>query len=117
MSDLRDEKFEPVDFQKIKLARELEQEIGGIFGIERRDIEKAVDRLWAGEIRYPETNSTQILTDPVKRAIQALDLLESAARDAADNPESAACIKELLPFYSKRIEKLISGSQDNDFFT
>ena len=108
MSNIKEDKSGPVDLQKKKLARDLENQIGGIFGIEREDIEKAIDRLWSGEIPCSNSETDRInLSDPLKRVIQALDLLESAVSEAGEDPATVSCIRELIPFYVNRIESLL----------
>lgn len=93
---------ELIDLQRRKLARELEREFAGLFGIDVRDVEKALERMGtdAAETRLPA---------PVERCVRLLEAVQEIARDAAeqDDERSLHTILELLDNYRKRLGKLL----------
>lgn len=101
---------ELVDLQRRRLARELENELGGLFGIEARDIEAAIARVWqaidSGEFkeRYGEPK----LPPRLRRALTLLDSLYAEALQAQQEGDAAALrqMAQLLQSYSARLERL-----------
>lgn len=93
---------ELIDLQTRKLARELEREFGGLFGIDYRDVEKALARLNSGtsEIRLPPA---------VERCVRLLDAIQETARETQQQGDerSLHVILELLENYSMRLKKLL----------
>ena len=95
---------EPLDFQRMKMVLELEKELEGLFGIDRRDIEGALDRLFAGEISIADRTGSN-LPESVQVAIRCLDALEAVARRCLEDErkEEFESILELMDHYRKKI--------------
>ncbi len=91
----------PADLNLRRLARDLEQELGGLFGINYRDVEKALERLRAGR-----TEARMAL--PVESAVRLLEALLEIARETAerDDKSSFDAILELVENYRKRLHRL-----------
>ena len=72
---------EPIDLQKRRLARELEAELGGLFGIELPDIEEAIGRLYDdfASGSYDEFKRMRRLPEPLQRVIQNLESVYAIA--------------------------------------
>lgn len=94
---------ELIDLQKRKMARELEREFAGLFGIDYRDVERALERLQAGA-----GENQPRMPGPVERTVGLLEVVLEIAREAhdAEDQRSLAGIMELLENYSRRIQKL-----------
>lgn len=95
----------PIDLQLHKLARELESELGGLFGIGRKDIEQAIRRAQTGSAPVDAPR----LPDPVERAAQLLDALYELADNASAREDftSVAALLELLAHARVRVERLV----------
>ncbi len=107
---------EPIDLQKHRLARELEGELGGLFGIDRADIESAIERLW-GDISRGEYNERARLNripESLQRVIHCLDVVYESARAALrdEDDESFTHVLELVENYQKRISRLRNDHSD-----
>ena len=100
----------PVDLRRRMLARTLEEEIGGIFNVDWRDIEKAIERLddrisggdsasLEGKDRFPA---------PLRRALVHLNAVLELARESARSGEmeSLEHIKALFRDHLAKIEGL-----------
>lgn len=95
----------PIDLQLHKMARELEAYMGGLFGIERRDIEQAIRRLQAGET----PTQSRRLPDPVERGVILLDAFSELTRARLEKQDytSVAALMELLGHTRENLERLI----------
>ncbi len=121
----------PIDLQKRRLARELEGELGGLFGIELPDIESAIQRLYEDFAtgQYDERARLRRLPEPLHAVIQSLDRIYEIARleseaeleafrdspqadQAGDDPANLAPIIELVENYLERLKKLPGGSRE-----
>lgn len=124
MSEPRDpnQPPEPIDLQKRRLARELEGELGGLFGIELPDIELAIQRLYEDFAtgQYDERERMRRLPEPLHRVILNLDRVyeialleyEQEHADAGESPTLTHVI-ELVENYLDRLKKL-AGDPDRD---
>ena len=102
----------PVDIQTRRLARELEQEIGGLFGIKIQDIEDAIKRFESRNgIGEPAGESVEdfSLPDTIERSLRLLDIIYEMARISADNEDlkTVNYIIEMLDNYKQRIGRLL----------
>jgi len=103
----------PVDLQKRRLAREMEDQIGGLFGIDHRDIEAAIDRLWDSvekgdyQTRYEEARTR--IPEKVQRAIHFLEGVYALAMQAREeeDPENVRAILELIGNCRERTARLL----------
>ncbi len=94
----------PVDLQLHKLARDLEAEFGGLFGIDRRDIERAILRAnGSAPVDPPET----VLPDTVRRAVVLLDAVVDLAGEAFLEKDftTIAVLLEMLEHTRGRIRR------------
>lgn len=107
---------DPIDLQKHRLARELEGDLGGLFGIERADIEHAIERLWEEISRgeYDERARLNRIPESLQRVIHCLDLVYESARTALrdEDEETFRHILELAENYEKRISRLQNDHSD-----
>ncbi|MCR9144303.1 MAG: hypothetical protein NXI24_18800 [bacterium] len=115
---------EPIDLQKRRMARQLEEQLGGLFGIELPDIESAIQRLYndfeTGQ--YDERERMRRLPEPLHGVIQSLDRVYEIARlEYESEPEDGAAgeeggsptlahIIQLVENYLDRLKKLPEDS-------
>jgi hypothetical protein len=106
---------EPIDLQKRRLARELEAELGGLFGIGLPDIEQAIERLYLdfASGSYNERERQQRLPEPLQRVIHSLDVIYEIARleqaEETRSVESGATLEHIIALvenYLDRIKRL-----------
>lgn len=103
----------PVDLQKRRLAREMEDQIGGLFGIETRDIEAAIDRLWESfergdyQTRYEAARAR--VPETIQRAIHFLEGVHALALQAREeeDPGSIRAIVDLIENCRDRTARLL----------
>ena len=92
---------EPVDLGRRRIARELETELGGLFGIELPDIERAIERLYTDMAsgRYDEQARLRRIPEHLQRIIHSLDVVYEIARmihetQTADEIETAPATEQ-----------------------
>jgi hypothetical protein len=98
---------EPVDLNRRKQAMEMEKELGGVFGIGVQDIERALERLYSGEI--PINDPTRVeLPENIQAVIRHLDSIMAIAERSAveDDGEALTAITELFENYGLKLEKM-----------
>ena len=93
----------PIDLAMARIARALQQEVGGVFGITHRDIEAALERMQDGSA------VTDRLGTRVERVADLLDAAYRQARAAAEAEDYAAlaAIIEMLEAYRSRVRQLV----------
>ncbi len=103
MGDSTETDNAPRDLQVRRLAREMEAEIGGLFGIDHRDIERAIERARSGA-----ASEAPPLPTPVEKTLRLLDLLHDLAREVSEagDAETLGYMRELLDNYRDRIARL-----------
>ena len=94
----------PADLQVRRMARQIEQELGGLFGIDYRDIEKAIERLGQNE-----DDSAAKLPEPIEKTARLLDIIQDTAVETLKNEDHASlkCMIELLDHHRRRLERLL----------
>ncbi|MBX7058226.1 MAG: hypothetical protein K1X75_09170 [Leptospirales bacterium] len=108
-----DQEQPPLDLNRRRLARELEGELGGLFGIEARDIEAAIERLWqaidSGE--FQQRYATARIPPWMQRTIVALDSVYAMAEQAATDGEVELLeqIRQVVASYQQRLGRLTAG--------
>lgn len=109
---------EPIDLQRRRLAHELQEQLGGLFGIQVPDIERAIERLWS-DIEggnYSEAERQQRIPPVIQRVLHGLDIVYDAAYEIhnyeSDETQNLDHILELLENYRHRIERLRARSPD-----
>ena len=114
------ETSQPIDLRLRRLAREMEAELGGLFGIDYKDIERALDRLHAGlegdaRTNVPESGPVR-LPEPIERVLPLLDIIYEIAHHSANQGDRGAvqALVELLENYRGRIEKLEVKERNRD---
>ena len=105
----RDPEGKTIDLQLHKLVRELEGELGGLFGIGRKDIEQAILRAQTGT----SPDVAPRLPNPVERAALILDAFFDLAEAAAGREDfmSVAALLELLAHARARVERLVNAEE------
>lgn len=106
-----------IDLEKRRMARDMEKELGGLFGIELKDIEAAIGRVWTAVQKgeYPLRFGESRLPLSMQRVIQCLELIYEIAREPDLDDEPAVDrehIIELMQHYLQRIQALESGHSD-----
>ncbi len=103
----------PVDIGKRKMAQELEREIQGLFGIDRGDIERAIDRLYAGEISL-HGEGRESLPEHTARAIASLDALSALVGELTleEKWQEIQMILELVEHYKNRWSSALADGID-----
>lgn len=98
-----------IDLQLHKLARELEGELGGLFGISRRDIEQAILRAQSGA----GAEESRRLPDPVERGVAILDAFHELAEGAKERGDfiTVGALLELLAHARLRVERLVNDGE------
>ena len=98
---------EPIDLGRRQIAREIESELGGLFGIGLEDIERAIGRLQGG-VDSGDPSPRAALPPELERATLWLEAVLSLARQARERGDSARLllIDELVNHYSGRIRRL-----------
>ncbi len=109
----KDDRPDIVDFNKRKLAMDLQKELGGVFGIDIQDIEKALERLQEGKIQAGYENQTN-LPDTVQSVIRFLEGAVSMASFVAEQGDisSLRMIQELFEHYKKQVMDITPADND-----
>ena len=101
----------PLDLTLRRAARELEEELDGLFGISAHDIEQAVRRLDEGK-NPGLRESRERLPPSVDKTLMMLEIVLEEGREAAARGDEISVIymSELLQNYAGRLNRLLSRS-------
>lgn len=101
-----------LNLQLHKLAREMEKELGGLFGIRHQDIEKALKRLHE-RVSLPESEEPAALPNLIDKTLPLLEIVYERAREACENGErqSLLYLIELLDNYRGRLERMLGDER------
>lgn len=99
-----------IDLQRRRMARDMEKELGGLFGIDVRDIESALDRVQLAIERgeFAEFQQASKLPELLERTVNLMEIVYQTCQFIAQDEEQRHLLPQVIELVEHQRGKIVA---------